>query len=290
MRRAAGLTLIEALIALAIFGMVTVMATIGITSALRTQSLNEAITSSQERLRRVTEVFTQELRSAVLGGVSNAPYVSNDHQVSFITLTGGAGDPVLPHDYGSTSSFAQADDLFLLWGDPNTSASVLQGQHILLTNGNGDAIVFKVTGVTLQSDGSYDVVHTNCPNTIAYTDTRTMTMTSRAIGFRFDSASGNLYMTEGTSPEVPVAFNLASVRIQYVYQKDDGTMSVLTAPLTNAAGTPVRSGTIGTQNATLVRVGLVLSASSGTVQRHVSGSVEMASSHSFTINQVTTCD
>ncbi len=295
MRRSSGFTLLEALIALAIFSLIAVMATTGVSGALRAQSLNEAVVSSQSRLRRVTEVFTQELRSAVLGGVSNAPYPSNDHQVSFVTLNGGAGDPVTPHDSGHNASFSNAANFDLLWGDTAVDpATVLTGHHVLLVNDNGEAIVFKVTNVTLQGTGTYNVVHAGCSNTIAYTDSRTMSMQSRAIGFRFDAASGTLYMTEGSDPEVPVAFDLSSVKIQYVYVTGTGGTVVRTTPLTSSTGQPVRTGTIGGQPATLQRIGIAVSGSNRAngrqVARTVSSQVEMASRHSFTINQVTICN
>jgi prepilin-type N-terminal cleavage/methylation domain-containing protein len=295
MRRSSGFTLLETLIALAIFSLIAVMATTGVSGALRAQSLNEAVVSSQSRLRRVTEVFTQELRSAVLGGVSNAPYASNDHQVSFVTLTGGAGDPVTPHDSGNNVSFSNAANFDLLWGDTAVDpATVLTGHHVLLVNDNGEAIVFKVTNVALQGTGTYNVVHAGCSNTIAYTNSRTMSMQSRAIGFRYDAASGTLYLTEGSDPEVPVAFDLSSVSIQYVYLTDTGGTVVRTTPLTSSTGQPVRSGTIGGQSVTLQRIGIAVSASDRAngrqVARTVSSQVEMASRHNFPIHQVTICN
>jgi len=295
MRRTQGFTLLEALIALAIFGLIAVMATTGVSGALRAQSLNEAVTTSQSRLRRVTEVFTQELRGAVLGGVTNAPYTSNDHQVSFVTLIGGAGDPVLPHDYGNNNSFPNAENLYLLWGQSGVDpATALEGHHLLMVNNSGEAIVFEITNVQAKGNGSYNVVHAGCSNTIAYTGNRTMTMQSRSVGFRFDAATGTLYMKEGSNPEAPMAFDLGSVAIQYVYLTDAGTTVVRSAPLTNSAGEPLRVGTISGQPATLQRIGLAVSASTrasrGQVKRTVSGQVEMSSRHSFSINQVTTCN
>ena len=294
-RGTSGLTLLEAIIALAIFGLIAVMATVGVSGALRAQSLNENIVSSQSRLRRVTEVFTQELRSAVLGGVANAPYVSNDHQVSFITLTGGAGDPVDYQDQGNNASFQQADNFNLIWGGSGTDPTAsLPGHHVMLVNGNGESIVFKVTSVQLAGTGLYKVVHAGCANTIAYTGPRTMSMRTRSVGFRYDANDKTLYMTEGSGPEVPVAFDLSSVAIQYVYVTDSGTTLVESAPLTDASGAPLRTGTINGQQVTLQRIGLAISASDGahghTVRRTASGMVQLTSGHSFSINQVTTCN
>jgi hypothetical protein len=270
------------------------MTTVGVTGALRAQNLNEAIVSSQSGLRRVTEVFTQELRSTVLGGVSNRPYASNDHQVSFITLTGGAGDPVVRHDQGQDNSFEKADNLDLVWGDPGTDpVAVLSGRHILLVNGLGQAIVLKVTNVRLQGAGTYNVVHAGCANTIAYTAGHMITIQARSVGYRFDAPSGTLFMTEDSGPEVPVAFHLASVAVEYVYVTDGGRTLVRSTPLTDALGVPARSGTIGGERATLQRVGLVVSASEGTrgrgVERTVSSDVEVASRRNLVIDRVTEC-
>ncbi|HKI55513.1 MAG TPA: prepilin-type N-terminal cleavage/methylation domain-containing protein [Trueperaceae bacterium] len=291
-----GFTLLEALIALAIFGLIAVMATTGVVGALRAQSLNEAIASSQGRVRRVTEVFAQDLRSSVLGGLTNTPYASNDHQVSFLTLAGSGGNKVLPHDYGQGNSFSNADNLFLVWSDPNTAATSLQGQHVLLVNDNGDATVFQVTNVApvAATTYRYNVVHAGCPNLIAYTDARTTALASHSVGYRFDAGSGTLYLKDGSSAETPVAFDLSNVAIQYVYQTDAGAPLVRSAPLTDASGYPVRTGTISGQNVTLERVGLVVTASDGSagrrVSRTVSSQVEMSSNPSFKIDKVTPCN
>lgn len=297
MRRTDGFTLLEALIALAVFGLIVVLATTGVVGALKAQSLNEAVTSSQARLRRVTEVFTQDLRSSVLGGVTNTPYVSNDHQVSFLTLAGGGGNKVLPHDYGQGNSFSNAENLFLLWSDPNTSATSLEGHHVLLVNDNGDATIFRVSNVQAVAGTTYqfNVVHSGCPNLIGYTDARTMTLRTRAVGYRFDAGSGTLYLKDGSSAETPVAFDLSDVTIQYVYETAAGTPIVRNAPLTDASGQPVRTGTdAGGQSLTLARVGLVVSASDGSqgtrVRRTVSGEVEMSSNPSLKLNKVTPCN
>lgn len=300
MRRTNGFTLLEALIALAIFGLIAVMATTGVSRALRTQSLNESITTSQARLRRITEVFTQDLRSSVLGGVSNLPYTSSDHAVSFITLTGGAGDKVVPHDYGSGNTFEGADYLYMLWSDSDTSASSLVGQHLMLVNGYGDANIFEVSDVSAVSGTNnyvYDVTHSGCTNTVPYTDARTITLTTQAVGYSFDATTGTLYMTEGPNAanQFPVAFDLTDVKIQYIYLTDAGSTVVRTTPLTDSSGTPVRTGTLPSgANATLARVGLVVTAADGShgtnVTRTISGEVEMSSNPTFKIDKVTQCN
>src|SRR5690606_17110828 len=97
MRKSSGLSLIEVLIALFVLGIVAAIATTGVINGLRVQSVNEASTAVQAKLRRITEVFTQELRSAVLGGVTNQPYDSGSASISFLLLDGGAGYQVIDH-------------------------------------------------------------------------------------------------------------------------------------------------------------------------------------------------
>ncbi|MCV5738384.1 prepilin-type N-terminal cleavage/methylation domain-containing protein, partial [Escherichia coli] len=67
MRRARGFTLIEILVALAVLITVTAIAYNGMIQSLQTQSDQEAATNSQAKLRRVMEVITQDLRSAIFG-------------------------------------------------------------------------------------------------------------------------------------------------------------------------------------------------------------------------------
>lgn len=292
MTRTNGFTLLEALIALAIFGAIAVMATTGVSNALRVQSLNESVSASQARLRRATEVFTQELRSAILGGISDSPYTSNDHQVSFVTLSGGAGYPVLMEGYDDSSTFTSDTNLVLLWADPSSDPStVLANRQMLMVNGARNALLFGVTGVTDISNGAYQIDHAGCANTISY-DPSTVTIQSQSVGFRYDSTDHTLYLKEGSGSEVPMAFDLDSVQLQYVYLKADGSVATLSAPLTSG-GNPARSGTIGGQSASLARVSITLSATSKAsghdVSRTVSGTVEMAS-NDFSVNQVMPCN
>ena len=98
-----GFTLVEALIALAILGLVLGIAFAAISQGLRVQSGQEAATATQARLRRITEVFTQEIRSAVLGAVSNTPYTSGANSISFMLLDGGAGFQVTTIDAASNN-------------------------------------------------------------------------------------------------------------------------------------------------------------------------------------------
>src|SRR5690554_5781419 len=91
-----GMTLVELLVALAVFSIVLVIAYAAINGSLRIQSDQEAATTTQGKLRRIIEVVSQDLRSSVFGSITDAPYSSNQNQVSFMMLTGGAGYTVVP--------------------------------------------------------------------------------------------------------------------------------------------------------------------------------------------------
>ncbi len=292
MRRSDGFTLLEALIALAIFGLIVVIATTGVTGALRAQSLSQSVTASQDRLRRTTEVFTQELRGAILGGISNYPYTSDAHDVSFVTLAGGAGYPVLMGGYDDASTFASDDNLVVLWGGSGDPTTLLPGKQMLMVDG-GNALLFTVdapSGVTSLGNDAYQITHSSCGNTLSYSS-GAITIQSQSAGFHYDSATRTLYLKEGTAAAVPMAFDLDAVDLQYVYQKHDGTVKVLSAPL-SSGGIALRSGTVDGQSADLARITLTLSTSNKIngrdVSRTVSGTVEM-SSNDHSVNQVISC-
>ncbi len=291
MKRSSGLTLLEILIALFVFGIVAAMATSGVTSSLRVQALNEASTSAQAKLRRITEVFTQELRSAVLGGITNAPYASNSSQISFLLLDGGAGYQVVD----KAGSFTTRNYVDLAPTGNISDVSYLNGGEILLVNSAGEAYVMRVTGVgTNNSNGmqTYRLTHTGCQNTIAFT-TNTLVLSVRSLGLRYDGSSGSLFQRDAGGAPQTLAFDMEGLELEYVYQYADGTPIVRTTPLTQG-GVPVRSGLISGQTATLARVQVTVSASENQgagreVTRSYMGQVEMSTNPSFQINRVRTC-
>lgn len=295
MRRNSGLTLIETLIALFIFGIVATIATTGVVNALRVQATNEAAASAQAKLRRITEVFTQELRSAVLGGVTNHPYTSGTTQISFVLLDGGAGYQVLPHDSGNNNSFVNSANVQILAAEPLSQVRAeLDDSEVLMVNGNGDAVILNITNVTERGSGknTFNLVHPACDNTIDFT-TNTLIMKVRSVGLTL-GADGSLYQREGSGDELPMAFDLDGLRLDYVYQESDGTPHVLSEPETEA-GVPVRDSTIGGSPVTLARVQMTVSASEPSfggrlVERSYTGQVEMATNRSFQIKRVVPCD
>lgn len=297
MRKQQGITLIELLVALAIFASVTGLVTVGISSALRVQGLNEASTTAQSKLRRVTEVFTQELRSAVLGGIVNTPYAPDEHTISFMLLDGSSGFPVLPTDSGNNKSFTQTDRINVVAPAAQHSTLGLEGAQGLMINALGNAVIFDITNVQQQGGASgvkYLVVHPHCNNTIDYTDNSTMLFNMQTLGYRFDDATGTLYQRIGSGDEVALAFGLSTFRLEYVYLADaDGTVYRLAAPLTDATGAPLRDTSYHGKDVRLARINVVVGAevphNGTTTERTYSGQVEMPTDQTFEIKKVVPC-
>ena len=218
---------------------------------LRMQNLSEASSSAQAKLRRVGEVFTQELRSAVLGGISNNPYTSDGDSVAFALLDGGPGYQVLPHDSGNNNSFKNASNVQILAPVASATDLLLAGGQAMMVNADGEAIIFDVNNVTAVAGGNYEfnVVHPGCANTIDYT-ANTLLFKVATLGYDFDAVSGNLNVTEGSAAEGSFAFGLDSVVFSYIYALDDGTTSAQATPLTDAGGLPVRTFTFGQREQT----------------------------------------
>lgn len=293
MRRSSGLSLLELLIALAILSVILGITYAAIVSSLRVQSSQEAATSSQAKLRRITEVFTQELRSAVLGAISNQPYSASASSVSFTLLDGGAGYQVLPHDSGNNASFQAASNVQII--ATADSAAELEDSQALMVNANGEAVVFDVTTTQLRGSNEWNVVHPGCANTIEYTP-NTLLFKVRTIGLQFDATDSTIYQREGSSQALPLAFDLSEFRIDYVYvDKADGSPRRETTPYLDANGNPARNVTLpdGTE-LTLARLQLVVSSERpsliGPVTRSYAGQIELASNNTFNIQTVAPCN
>ena len=103
-----GFTLVELLLALAILATLLAVAYGGVIQFMQSRSDLDAAINAQAKLRRIVEVFTQDLRSAVFGGLSATPYPSGNASISFALIEGGAGYPVLPHDSGNNQRLMRA--------------------------------------------------------------------------------------------------------------------------------------------------------------------------------------
>lgn len=231
-RRERGITLVELLIALAVFGIIAALASAGIAQVLRVQSLNEANASLQGKLRRITEVVSQDLRSALLGVVVNAPYASDGDQVSFALAVGGQGFEVrrIPGD----PPFPSANGIQVFADAPPAAI----GQSVMILNAAGEGSVARIASVTNAGSNRYDIrLIGGCTNQITFTQPMRAFLVD-VIGYRLDG--GDLVRQRVGAAEEVVAFDIDGFELNYAYRDDDNSMTVLDAPRSDASGTPLR--------------------------------------------------
>ncbi len=291
MRRAAnqnGFTLIEMLIALAVLGIIIGITYAAVVQGLRVQSGQEAATSAQARLRRVSEVFTQEVRSAVLGAIGNVPYTSSSNAVSFLLLDGGAGFQVTDIDAASNNI------------DVMASVSDLggSGSQLMLVDAGGQAVLFNLastsgsgTPLTVNPSGS------GCFTGLATTGSNINSLLFRVktMGLSYDAQSETLMQIEGDGDELALAFSLTDVDIDYVYRPGGGgAMITLDTPLLDSNGLPTRDAVHSGSPVELTRLRIELRSEArslgGLVERSYVSHVDLASNPSFSIKAVSACN
>jgi len=285
-----GFTLVELLVALLTLGILFLAASEVTTRFLQTRAQLDTKAGLQGKLRRIVEVFTQDLRSAAFGGIGSIPYPSGAQGISFVLIEGGAGYPVRPHDSGNNESFKQAAEAKIVALVANRDQLGIQdGDQVLLVNGAGQATVLSVTRVNPVGQNLWHVVHPGCGNTIDYTP-NTLLFRARTLGFRFDPQAGTLFARYGTGGEVPVAFNLTNFQIDYVYE-GSGTLKI--NPPVYAWKNPQGSPPVQTGGLVLRRLVLSLEAEGqgrGRPQRiSYSSAVELPRTGSYDIQELLPC-
>jgi len=283
-----GFTLIEILIAMAIFGIVLTVAYSGIVSALRVQSDQEAVTSAQARLRRVVEVVTQDIRSAVFGSVTATPYASGETSISFMLLSGAAGFPV-----EDSANFAQATTSVV--AARSAEATLLNGKRVVMVNGNGQGVVFTVRSVSDLGNHRFQVKHGTCRNTIDSAGGGQLCEISQ-LGLRYDDADRIIYQSTG-GDEQPLAFNVDELRLEYTYHTGAASAAdptiVRTSPFLSN-GVPTRKYVDASGYTYILdRVQMVISSTEQSrgrgIERTYSGYVDLSSNAHFTLMEVLPC-
>ncbi|MDF1523828.1 MAG: prepilin-type N-terminal cleavage/methylation domain-containing protein [Trueperaceae bacterium] len=291
MRRTDGFSLIEVLIALAVFTVVAALAGSGIVQALRLQALNETSTSLQAKLRRVTEVVAQDLRSTMFGGLTDTPVASGATGLSFTLADRGQGYEVLPSGGNSFPNSANVDIFAVA---PNAAALGLEDTEAMMVNQTGDAIVFtitNVTGVGPVARQQWNVVHAGCNNTIAYVPpVRLFSVAS--VGYRFDADAGELLRQVGAAAERVLAFGLSDVAFAYAYEAEDGTTVVRATPFDDGTG-PLRIADVGGVIYVLSGIQVTVTAEEGaggrTVERSYVAHVRMPDAGTVKLRSVVSC-
>lgn len=281
MRRARGFTLIEILVALAVLITLTAIAYNGLIQSLQTQSDQEAVTSAQAKLRRVMEVITQDLRSAIFGGIINQPYTPTAQAVSIGLIDGGAGYPVVnKQDY-------YAD---ILSSATTTSALGISASDQLLMVNGAQSIVLPVSGVAQNGQPSqWRLSHAACRNPLAFAPTGTLVFRIRAMGIRYDPSQNILYTREGGT-EQTMAFGITNFRIDYVYSSSSGALR--TWNFSSGAFPGMTFTDAGTTYA-LQRLQVVMETRENSrgraITRTYTGQVELLNNGTYTIGTVVSC-
>lgn len=290
---ALGMTLVEALIALVILGLVLSLAYGAITNSLQVQSQQEAIVTSQAKLRRIMEVISQDLRSAVFGSITDNPYTSNSEQVSFMMLTGGAGYPVLQRPNFSTSNSFEA----LI-----TDTTGLIGSQVVLVNSDGQGVVVPVNGVSSGTSAASRTISLSCSNTINY-GTGVLMFQIETTGIRYDADEDNMFIRTAGVDEQPFAFDVSNARFDYVYTFTEPapgftgspaqTVLVRTQPERGAHGLPVRTFTQSGYIFTLTRLQVVVETIADVNGRQTthafSGQVDLSRAAHFRVEEIVPC-
>jgi prepilin-type N-terminal cleavage/methylation domain-containing protein len=219
MRETRGFTLIEMLISMAIFAVVAFLTMIVVTQALQYNAKQQATVAAQSKLRRVTEVIGQEVRSSVFGGVANAPYASNNTQLSFYLLEQGSGYTVASEAFfEGLSSFniltenqPTLNEIILVdsYGDPKAIPEV-----------KPSATIFPVSGIAAAGTDTWRINHASCTNGVKH-NRYLQAFGVHSLGFRLDAASQRLMLSED-GVESPMAFGITKFEIFYIYTKQSG--------------------------------------------------------------------
>jgi prepilin-type N-terminal cleavage/methylation domain-containing protein len=239
MMKRQGFTLVELLIALAILGILLGIASNAIVQYLGIQSDQEAQTSVQARLRRTSEIVSQELRGAILGAVTGLPYTSGANQISVALLDGSAGYPVSQMTTTSTRIISTASSA----ADVGLSAN----DYVLIVGSDNQAVMKKVNTVSAPASSVVTLSHSNCA---AAALNNPLLFKVRTLGYRYDRANRRLLAREGNNAETAVAFNISSFSIDYIYTSTAGVV----LPDASEPSPPARSATVGGTNYTLDRL------------------------------------
>jgi prepilin-type N-terminal cleavage/methylation domain-containing protein len=285
--RAKGFTIIEILIALAIFGILIAIASGAIVQYLRVQSDQEAVTSAQAKLRRVTELVSQEMRGAVFGSIiaddADNNYDSDKDSISFLLLDGGAGYPVLPHDSGNNASFPSAANLQISSSSADTTTlGIDDGNELLMVNAKGEALLFTATNVSKNGGAEWRITHSGgCKNTIEYTP-NTLLFKVRTFAVRHDLTSKTLFAREN-GLEQTLAWNISEFKIDYVYEQ--GSVTKIDEP-----GYPAKDLPNGFSLKRLQFVASTKELSRGKeIERTYSSQIEIADNNQIAIGGLTVC-
>lgn len=280
--RIRGVSVVELLVALAILGVVLTLAYSGIIGSLTTQVQQESTVAAQGKMRRIVEVLSQELRSAVFGSLIDAPYSSSSSSVSFLLLAGGAGYPVGRY---SSSGVSQIDVVA-----PSTGLAV--GNQVLIADQHGRGVLTRITNIgAVQSNGMRRFTF-SCGMPMPYT-ANTLMFDVTSLGIRYDADLSEIFLrTSLNGIEQPFAFDISAFRLDYIYVAPGMDPIVRPAP-ERTGGIPSQSIDVGGVSYRLARLQVVLSVEAvnrdDIVTHTLSSQIELLSNQDFALRELTTC-
>jgi prepilin-type N-terminal cleavage/methylation domain-containing protein len=209
-----GLSIVELLLGLVILTVVMAIAYRGMVEILRIQGTQEAITTSQTKLRRTLEVISQDVRGAVFGGILSQPYASNSSAFSLALLAGGAGYPVLQYASPSATSISFIAD------DP--SAEFVAGTYgFMLAEKKGVLLPVTVAASGGSSTSPTWSMGLGCGVTLPFTATAPpLLFRTDAVGYRYDAPSKTLFFQRLGEAAQPVAYDITEFKVDYVYSNN----------------------------------------------------------------------
>ena len=266
-RARAGLTFVELLVAAAAFVLLVALVAAGVGQALALHEVGDVQARLQGKLRRVSAVLAQDLRSAVFGGLLAAPYPTGVDSLSLMLLDGGSGYGVLPTGGGAFAGAASVDVIVPV---ASPAATELLGRRVLIVNASGEAMdvtVASVTAVGGAGSQRFTLGLSGCSVALSNASGASLTRV-RSVGYRFDREARMLLRREVGGAEVPLAFELDDVAFGYVYDATDGAPTRLDEPLRDGVR-PLRRGSISGVAHTLQSVDVTLQATTRAGRRDV---------------------
>lgn len=272
----AGLTLVETLITATVSVIGVAAVTLSIAANLRNQTEQTQTSASKASIRRIVDNLNVQVQNGTMVGIRTG--TSEQANILFI-------------DENSVLNIANATGFSSANASTFTSGrgTFATGDLALMTNTNGDAVLFQVTEDISTNDPTRILKHDGCPNTIAYTPG---TRIYKANTFAFalgrqinaDYTADSLYQQRNGGSWEEVAYKLSDFNIKYGYTATDGSTG---ENLATQSGAPANAVNRDGRDYRLSHLSLQL-AQSGLVGRAYNATVPLQTSR-LRVNTIRQC-
>ncbi|WP_233498309.1 hypothetical protein [Meiothermus sp. QL-1] len=207
--------MLELLLALLVLVLVMSIAFSTSIQGLQLNQANEAISSAQNKARRVLEVLSQDLRTAAFAVITHVPFDSNATGISFAQVAGGAGYTVTAVAGGGFT---------LVSNSPTLTSEIPAGSRLILVDGNGNAVLTRASSTPVVSGLNLYTIATTCANLPISVTTETLASVVNLMGYSYDANNRKLiYRVQGDPAPTDVAYDVSNFRVDYVYRRRSGT-------------------------------------------------------------------